>query len=63
MTPERQLAHSFVEIVSTTDLPKPLVEIDHSDLHRLFPHGVVISYGEDPAVFTFDPQGAPEQPN
>jgi hypothetical protein len=55
-------ARPLVEIVSTADLPAPLVEIDHSDLHVLFPNGVFIAYSKTPVVFTFEASAAPARP-
>lgn len=48
----------LVEIVSTRDLPPAYVEIDGPTLRRLFPQGLVIAYGQNPQVFTFDRAGS-----
>ena len=45
---------ALVEIVSTRDLPTTYVEIDGPTLRQLFPRGIVIAYGQNPQVFTFD---------
>jgi hypothetical protein len=43
-----------IEVVSTADLPRAYVEIDDAALHRLFPRGIVVVYGQTPQVFTFE---------
>lgn len=45
-SPQSQSAHPFaLEIVRTRDLPELYIEIDNSELHRLFPNGIMVAQG------------------